>query len=135
MKMDKGKLPSGKGKKGDDGNRKIDRCTSCCCCCYYHLLLFFFTGIVTTFLGSSKSFTLSLDTSSSSTTIRTCEGKVNVLLRVQSYDEGRNIDNLLSYSNVTLSDKNSGVMNRLGQTRLVYLSLKTSFKEIFNLES
>lgn len=104
----------------------IPKCTT--------LLLLLVTTFITTFLGGSKSFALSLDSSSSSTPVRTGQGKVNVLLRVQSNNERWNVDNLLSNSNVSLTDENSGVVNRLGKTRLVDLGLKTSLQEAFNVQ-
>lgn len=58
-----------------------------------------------------------------------------MLLRVQSNDKRWDVDDLLSNSNVSLTDEHSGVVDRLGEARLVDLCLETSFEEILNLES
>lgn len=47
---------------------------------------------------------------SSSTEWRS-KGEVNVLLRIQSDDERRNVDNLFADANVPLSDEDSGVVD------------------------
>lgn len=78
---------------------------------------------------------LSSNSTWSSTTEWRSSSKVNVLFRFQSDHEGWNVDNLLTNSNVSLSDQDSGVVDRLGQTQLVDLSLQSSFQEIFNLQS
>ena len=58
-----------------------------------------------------------------------------MLLRVQSNDKRGDVDDLLSDSDVSLADENTGVVNGLGETRLVDLGLQTSLKEVLNLES
>ena len=45
------------------------------------------------------------------------------------------LTNLLSDADVTLSDQNTGVMDRLGQSQLEDLSLETSFQKVLNFET
>lgn len=58
-----------------------------------------------------------------------------MLLRVKTDNKGGNVDDLLSNTNVTLADQYAGVVNRLGKTKLEYLSLETTFQKVLNLES
>lgn len=58
-----------------------------------------------------------------------------MLLRVQSNDERWHVDNLLSNSDVSLSDKDTSVVDRLGQTKLENLCLQSSLKEVLDSES
>ena len=46
------------------------------------------------------------------------EAEVNVLLRLESDDEGRDVDHLFPDSDVSLTDENSSVMDGLGQSQL-----------------
>ena len=57
-----------------------------------------------------------------------------MLLRIQSDDERWDVDNLLANSDVTLLDQDSGVVDRLSETKLVDTSLQSSLQEIFDLE-
>jgi len=57
-----------------------------------------------------------------------------VLLRVQTNNERRNVDNLLSDTDVALADKNTGVVNRLCETELVDTSLEAALEEILDLQ-
>lgn len=74
----------------------------------------------------------SLDSTWSATTVWGVRSKVNVLLGVQSDHEGWNIDNLLTNSNVSLGDQNSGVVDRSGQTQLENLGLQSSLQEVLD---
>lgn len=57
-----------------------------------------------------------------------------MLLRIKSDDERRDVDDLLSDSDVSLSDQDSGVVDRLGKTKLVNAGLQSALQEIFDLE-
>ena len=46
------------------------------------------------------------------------EAEVNVLLRLESDDEGRDVDHLFPDSDVSLTDENTSVMDGLGQSQL-----------------
>lgn len=46
-----------------------------------------------------------------------------MLLGVETNDEGRNVDDLLSNTDVTLADKDTGVVDGLGKSELVNLGL------------
>lgn len=97
-------------------------------------LLLVLLGVVTAGSGSGGSSTLTLNTTSTGTTVRRGESKVNVLLRVKTNDEGRNVDDLLADTNVTLNDQDTGVVDGLGKTRLEDLGLKTTLQEVLDLE-
>jgi hypothetical protein len=58
-----------------------------------------------------------------------------VLLRVESDDERRNVDNLLANSDVSLADQNTGMVNGLGQSELVDTGLETTLQEVLDLQS
>lgn len=75
---------------------------------------------------------LSLDSAGSATTVRRVLGEVDVLLRVQSDDERGDVDNLLTNSDVSLVDEDSGVVDRSGKTQLEDLGLQSSFQEVFD---
>jgi hypothetical protein len=57
-----------------------------------------------------------------------------VLLGVETDDKGRNVDDLLANPNVSLTNENTGVVDRLGETELVDTGLKTTLQEILNLQ-
>jgi hypothetical protein len=78
---------------------------------------------------------LSLDTAFTSTTVGRSEGKVDVLLRIETDDKGWDVDDLLPDADVSLADENTGVVDRLGEAALVDLGLETALQEVFNLES
>lgn len=61
-----------------------------------NLLLLLITGIITTILGGSSRGLLSPDTAGTPTAEWRGEGEVNVLLRVKTDDERRDIDDLLA---------------------------------------
>lgn len=56
-------------------------------------------------------------------------------MRVKTNNERRNVDDLLSNTDVPLTDQDTGVVDRLGESRLEDLSLETTLEEILNLES
>jgi hypothetical protein len=71
----------------------------------------------------------------SPTTQRTGQSEVDVLLAVQSDHETWHVDDLLSNSNVTLPDEDTGVVDGFGETELADTGLQATFKEIFDFES
>lgn len=90
-------------------------------------LLFFFFSLFTTLV-----LTLSLNSTSSTTTVWRVVSKVNVLLRLQSDHERWNVDDLLTDGNVSLSNQHSGVVDRSGQTQLENLGLQSSLQEVLD---
>jgi len=76
-----------------------------------------------------------LDTARGSAAVRGFQAEVDVLLRVQTHDEGGDVDELLAHADVALADQHAGVMDRLGQTELEDLSLEPALKEIFDAET
>lgn len=77
---------------------------------------------------------LSGNTTGTTTTVWRGLSEVNVLLGVQSDNEGWDVDNLLTNSNVSLRDQDTSVVDGSGQTQLVDLGLQTSLQEIFWLQ-
>jgi len=96
----------------------------------YLFLILITTGI----LGGSGSSTLTLDTTGTSTTIGGGEGEVNVLLGVETDNEGGDIDDLLADADVALTDQDTSVVNGLGKTELEDLGLEATLQEILNLQ-
>merc|ERR1719187_2580429 len=76
-----------------------------------------------------------LDAAGSSTTEGRFEAEVNVLLGVEPHNEAGYVDHLLPNSNVTLSDEDASVVDRLSKSKLEHLGLKTTLQEILNLET
>lgn len=93
-------------------------------------LLFFFFSVFTTLV-----LTLSLNSTSSTSTVWRVVSKVNVLLRLQSNHERWNVDDLLTDGNVSLSNQHSSVVDRSSQTQFENLSLQSSLQEIFWFQS
>jgi hypothetical protein len=61
---------------------------------------------------------LPLNTTGSSTTVRRLQGVVDVLLRVETDDERWDVDDLLADSDVSLTDEDTSVVNRLGESEI-----------------
>jgi hypothetical protein len=61
--------------------------------------------------------------------IRRIHGQINVLLRVNSDNEGGDIDDLFADTDVALSDQHTGVVDGLGKTLLEDFGLKSSLHE------
>merc|ERR1712007_371500 len=100
-----------------------------------HRLLLVFTSLfLALFLGLSGLSLLPPNTARTTTTEGTRQGEVDVLLAVQSDDEAGDVDNLLADTDMSLSDQDTGVMDRLGKTELVDASLQTALQEIFDLQ-
>jgi len=76
-----------------------------------------------------------LDSARWSAAVRRLQAEVDVLLRVEADDEGRDVDELLAHPDVTLADQNASVVDRLGQSELENLSLQTTLQEIFNAKT
>ena len=72
--------------------------------------------VVTALTTGGRLGPLPLDTTGSSTTIRRLQGVVNVLLRVETNDEGWDVDDLLADSDVSLTDEDTGVVDGLGES-------------------
>jgi hypothetical protein len=99
------------------------------------ICLFLFFGFITTlFLLLRSSGLLPPNTTRSPTTKRTRQSEVDVLLAVQSDHETWYVDDLLSNSNVTLLDEDTGMVDGFGETELVDTGLQAAFKEIFDFE-
>lgn len=87
------------------------------------LLLFLLSGLTLTLV-------LSLNSTSSTTTVWRVWSEVNVLLGVQSNHERWNVDDLLTNSDVSLGDQDSSVVDRSSQTQLEDLGLQSSLQEV-----
>ena len=57
-----------------------------------------------------------------------------MLLGIETNDKGWDVNNLLANSDVSLADKNTGVVDGLGETELVDTGLQTTLQEILNLQ-
>lgn len=57
-----------------------------------------------------------------------------MLLRVETDNEGGNIDNLLANTDVALANQDTGVVDGLGKTELVDTRLQAALQEILNLQ-
>lgn len=97
------------------------------------LFLILLDGLST--LGAGVAESAALDASSTTTTIGASEGKVDQLLRVQTDDKAGDIDDVLTNTDVALTDQDASVMDALGESELEDLGLKTAFQEIFNLQA
>lgn len=97
-----------------------------------HLLFLLLLTIVTATLSGLG--LLSADTARTATTEGRGQGEVNVLLGVQTDDEGRHVDDLLANTDVTLADQDTGVVDGLGETELVDAGLETTLQEILDLQ-
>lgn len=95
------------------------------------LLVILLLGVAgTTLLG-----VLSLNSTGSASAVGRVEGKVNVLLGLESNHERGNVDNLLADSDVSLGDEHSGVVDGLGEAELEDLGLQSSLEEILGGQS
>lgn len=56
------------------------------------------------------------------------------LLRVETDNERGNVDDLLSDTDVPLADQDTGVVDRLGESRLEDLGLEATLEEVLDLE-
>jgi len=58
-----------------------------------------------------------------------------VLLRIESDDERRYVDDLLADANMPLSDEDTSMVDGLGVAELADQSLQAAFQKVFSLES
>jgi len=94
-------------------------------------LFLFLLFVVTTARGSRfLRHASSLHAARSATTQRRVQRKVDVLLGLNANQERRHVDDLLTNSDVSLLDQDTGVVHRLGQTELKYQSLQSSLQEL-----
>lgn len=77
---------------------------------------------------------LSADTAGTTAAERRVQGEVDVLLRVETDDEGGDVDDLLADADVALADQDTGVVDGLGKTKLVNAGLQAALQEILNLQ-
>jgi len=84
----------------------------------------------TTGIATLRVHALAADTTRSATAKGRRGGKINVLLAVQADKERGNVANLLAHANVTLTDKNARMMDRLGKTQLEDLCLQAALHEL-----
>lgn len=97
-----------------------------------HLLLILLLVTTVSLLGGGG--LLSADTAGAATAEGRGKGEVNVLLGVETDDEGRNVDDLLADTDVALADENTSVVDGLGEAELVDASLEATLKEILDLQ-
>lgn len=57
-----------------------------------------------------------------------------MLLGVEADNKGRHVNNLFANTDVSLSDENTGVVDRLGKTEFVDTGLQTALQKILNLQ-
>lgn len=98
-----------------------------------HLLVILLV-VTTVTLGLGGSSLLSADTAGAATTEGRGKSEVDVLLGVETDDEGGNVDDLLADADVTLANEDTGVVDGLGETELVDASLEAALKEILDLQ-
>lgn len=97
-----------------------------------HLLFLLLTILTIATLGGLG--LLSADTARAAATEGRGQGEVNVLLGVETDDEGGYVDDLLADTDVALADQDTGVVDGLGKTELVDTSLEATLQEILDLE-
>jgi hypothetical protein len=98
-----------------------------------NLLLVLLTGVVITALLGSLGL-LPPDTARTATTEGRGQGEVDVLLGVETDNEGGDVDDLLADADVPLADEHTSVVDSLGETELEDAGLETALQEILNLE-
>ena len=82
-------------------------------------------------IGScSGGSTLLGNTSGRSLSVRRVDREINVLFRRSSDVERRNGNELGADADVTLSDQDTGVVDRLGKALLVDLGLESAFQQL-----
>merc|ERR1719412_1619329 len=78
---------------------------------------------------------LPLDTARPATSEGRLQAEVDVLLRVETDDEGWNVNHLLPHADVSLPDQHPGVVDGLRQPKLEHLSLQPPLEEVLHLEA
>jgi hypothetical protein len=99
-----------------------------------HLLIILILRIITSILLLSRLGLLSPNTTRTSTTEGRAESEIDVLLGIETNNEGRNVDDLLANTDVSLTDENTSVVDGLGKTELVDTGLQTTLQEILDLQ-
>lgn len=97
-------------------------------------LLLILSLVITTGLGLSGGGLLAANATWATTSEWRVEGEVDVLLGVETDNEGWDIDNLLANTDVALADQDTGVVDGLGETELVHAGLEATLQEILDLE-
>lgn len=97
-------------------------------------LLFILLSIITTVLLLRSLRLLATDTAWAATAEWRVQSEIDVLLGVEADNERWNVDDLLADTDVSLADKNTGVVDGLGKAKLVDASLETALQEILDLE-
>ena len=97
-----------------------------------HLLLLLL--IITTVSLLSSLGLLPANTARATTAEGRRHGEVDMLLGVEADDEGRHINDLLADADVTLTDQDTSVVNRLGEAELIDASLEAALQEILELQ-
>mmetsp|Transcript_3579 Transcript_3579/g.6358 ORF Transcript_3579/g.6358 Transcript_3579/m.6358 type:complete len:217 (+) Transcript_3579:24-674(+) len=105
--------------------------TDCCFLLYLMAIKCLFVIITG---GSLCSGTLLCNTPWGTLSIRRVGGDINVFLRAGTHVETRNIYKLSPNTDMTLTDENTGMVDRLGKTLLEHLRLKTTFKKLLSGE-
>lgn len=99
-----------------------------------NLLLILLLSIVTAGLRLSGGSLLAANATWATTSEWRVEGKVDVLLGVETDNEGWDVDDLLSDADVALADQDTGVVDGLGEAELVDAGLEATLEEILDLE-
>ena len=89
-------------------------------------LLFILLSIITTVLLLRSLRLLATDTAWAATAEWRVQSEIDVLLGVEADNERWNVDDLLADTDVSLADKNTGVVDGLGKAKLVDASLETA---------
>jgi hypothetical protein len=97
-------------------------------------LLLILLGLLVTVTTSGGSGLLAAHTTGAATTEGRSEGEVNVLLGVKTDHERGNVDDLLADADVALLDEDTGVVDGLGEAKLVDAGLETALEEVLDLE-
>jgi hypothetical protein len=97
-----------------------------------NLLVILLLLVAITLLGSLG--LLSANATGATAAKRRGQSEVNVLLGVETDDERGHVDNLLADTDVALTDKDTGVVNRLGEAKLVDAGLEATLQEILKLQ-
>jgi hypothetical protein len=99
-------------------------------------LLFILLSIIAAIILLFRSFSLlPPDTAVAPATKGRRKGEVDMLLGIETHNKGRNINNLLPNSNMSLTDKNASMMNGLCETKLIDAGLQAALQEVLNLQS
>lgn len=96
-------------------------------------LLLILLSLLTVTTGGGSGL-LAANAAGTATTEGRGESEVDVLLGVKADHEGGNVDDLLADTDVALLDQDTGVVDGLGEAKLVHAGLETALKEILDLK-